>query len=266
MKALESTANVPLMLDFVSRSVIHRLNFPKREAGGTAESDLAKLSERARAGKVKRLATASLGDKSRPRLSPEDCDEVRQACALALVACGSFESATLSGKAWLACFRAARVAIGIDRRWKRTGGDDTVVLGSLIAPLGNPEEDARRRMHLARRARYMRACLFAHFQADKSRKRRSAYRGHVATLRAIMAGTLRHRGMSNAEISATGKRVSRMAEAVASGEALLSAEAEAVAKSRAPRPRYVPISALVPSRAMASRFRPRLADALGFNP
>lgn len=263
------SANVPLMLDFVSRSVIHRLNFPKREAGGTGDSDLAKLSPKARAGKLSRMASASRGEKSRPMLSPEDCAEVKQAVALALVASRAFETATLRPIAWLSCFRAARATLGMDRRWRRTGGDDSAILGSLLAPLGDPEADARRRMTLARRAAFLRSCLHAAFTADPSRKRRAAYRGHLATLRQVLTGTLRHRGMTEAEISATGMRVLRMKDYAQKGEALLSAQAEAEAATRqAPAAsKWQPLEAFTASRVkLPAKHRPRLAEALGFNP
>jgi hypothetical protein len=266
MKSPEFKANVPLMLDFVSRSVIHRLNFPKREAGGTATSDLAKLSPKARAGAESRLSKASLGNKSRPLLSPEDCAEVRAICAEALTATRAFELGKLSGLSWLACFKAARVTLGMNRRWQPMAGNAEAVLAEMIIPLANPEREASRRAHLARRAAFMRSCLLAVFQSDKSRKRRAFYRGKIKTLSAILQGTLRHRGMSHAEIDSTGKAVARLIQAVAEGEALLSAEAqaEALARSKRPASGYTPLDSL--SSRKLPKFRPGLHAALGFNP
>ena len=80
-----------------------------------------------------------------------------------------------------------------------------------------------------------------------------------------MSGTLRHRGMTQGEIDATGKRVSRMMDAVREGESILTREAEEQAAVNSRPRRYVPLESFTP-RALPAKQRPFLESILGFNP
>ena len=115
------------MLSRVSRAVIHRLNYPKRVA--------ARMSRH-----------ASLSAKIRPLLSQWDCEEVHQTCALILHSSGALSSDTSQLADWIACFRAARAVLRIDRGAHEDAtdvlspmsdlrSDHCVLCRALLAPL-----------------------------------------------------------------------------------------------------------------------------------
>src|SRR6266403_1252194 len=95
------------MLARVSRAVINRLNYPKREAKA--------MNRR-----------SALAAKLRPLLSHWDCEEVQQTCALQLHTTGAlYRDARFKLKLsdWIACFRACRAVLRIDRKAREDATD-----------------------------------------------------------------------------------------------------------------------------------------------
>jgi hypothetical protein len=172
----------------ISDSIIHRINFPKVLAG-----------------KVSRKA--SLEARSRPLLSKWDCEEVTQSVALALVATGAWERETMNFGDWKPCFRAARLAISVDRDSKRgqcatSNSLDAMSdeeLQYMAAKERKPYMQAKEAI-VARRIRYEVDCLRAFRDADPSRKRKANFKKQLRVLR-YLASIYKATGQGFSEIT-----------------------------------------------------------------
>lgn len=116
---------------------------------------------------------SALQAKLRPLLSQWDCEEVYQTCALQLHTTGALyrdERFKLKLSDWIACFRACRAVLRIDRK-AREDSTDTAKLHDVAQTVTETERFTARRTAIARRVRYMRACITEAHNCDKSRKR-----------------------------------------------------------------------------------------------
>lgn len=175
------------------------------------------------------------------KLSSHDREEIRGACAQAISQRGNWQTGKVD---WKAAFNFSRRAIGLTRdaenhrctvRLDATATDEngktrrisetipTPFPLSMLSPLPDLEADAIRRENLAAAIRRMRAACFASYAADLSRKRRASLKWQLATLRMISFQSLRYRGMTEAEISATGMRIKRFLDYAKRGFAIQSA-------------------------------------------
>lgn len=202
------------MLARVSRAVIHRLNYPKREA--------ARMSR-----------AASLRAKLRPLLSQWDCEEVHQTCALQLHASGALYRDKVQLSDWINCFRACRVLLRIDRRGHEDA-TDVATLDTMPQLVDSPDRFTARRSAIARKVRYQRACIAAAFTADKSRQRKHNRAKAARVLRFVASWATAH-GLAQADLlesemrDSTALRVAihRFRTYTATGEAILEREAAA---------------------------------------
>lgn len=115
----------------------------------------------------------ALTAKLRPLLSFHDCEDVRQTCALQLHTTGAlYRDARhkLKLSDWVACFRACRALLRIDRK-AREDATDIAKLHDVAQTVVETERFTARRIAIARRIAYLRACINAAYHADKSRKR-----------------------------------------------------------------------------------------------
>lgn len=141
---------------------------------------------------------------------------------------------TLGMERWKACFRAVRSALRVDRRVREDATDFSSVEGRLALPevtvrVEHPSDTEFRRAKLTRRVRYMHSLLHAALATDDSRKRRSAFRTNLSTLRslaAIWSGKLATRPLCDGDSEAALRVVRhRFLAYLEEGEAALTAAA-----------------------------------------
>jgi hypothetical protein len=117
---------------------------------------------------------SSLAATLRPLLSFHDCEEVQQTCALQLHTTGALyrdKRHKLQLSDWVACFRACRAVLRIDRK-AREDATDIAILQDIPQTVAEPDRFSARRSAIARRIRYQRDCIAAAYQSDTSRKRK----------------------------------------------------------------------------------------------
>jgi hypothetical protein len=224
------------MLARVSRAVIHRLNFPKRACAPRYVAANNSWSSMTRA--------AVMRAKLRPLLSFHDCEEVTQTCALVMHASGALYRDKMHLSDWMACFRASRVILRIDRAI-REDATDIATLDTRPIFIEEPERFSARRNVIARKVRYQRACIAAAFAADKSRQRNHNRRKALRFLR-FVASQASACGLGHAVITAqndlSGLRYARsnFSRSVSAGEASFQRVASRDVAARnthvAPRP------------------------------
>lgn len=226
-----------LQLERVSRAVIHRINFPKVLAG-----------------KMGRIA--SLRAKSRPLLSEHDQQEVAQTVSLVLCATGTVQRmaeplATAQGPRglvvsfadWKACFRAVRSkgCLRIETGHCKADATDIATLheaseadaiGCAVGRFFRVDRAQEiRRQVIARRVRYLRACINARFATDPSRQRKHNRAKALRFLRYLASQY--SAGMGEVEIldadtpEAAYMARNRFEKYVAAGEAALDASEDA---------------------------------------
>lgn len=209
----------------VAHTVIHRINYPKKLVVSKA------IPDKTAPGGIRYASMSrktSLAAKSRPLLSKQDCEEVRQTCALVLHLSGALYREKLTLDDWRACFRASRAAIRIDRD-AHEDATDIATLEKTPLLVTDPHTFTARRSAIARRVRYARACIAAATAADTSRKRVSNARNARRFLR-FLASQANVTGWGQGEISSGDTTASlRMAAMVfrryvANGEELLEKE------------------------------------------
>ncbi|MEA3207333.1 MAG: hypothetical protein QOE70_390 [Chthoniobacter sp.] len=239
--------------DRIGGVIVHRINFPKTLAG--------KASEPRKAAKVRNVTLAKEtpfadaltvratvhrkacpSDKVRPMLSETEVADAKQTTALALIATGALERMAHGGRMtlgdWKVAFRAVRGAdcLRIDRKAKNQS--EVVSISSLTpeaanfiaATQGFPTLPQARRDAIAREVRYLRACFFARFKADASRKRANSYRNANRFLRFTLSQYKATGAWGHAEVSNGNSPQSfRMAHDTwrkyrDAGEAILTAE------------------------------------------
>jgi hypothetical protein len=214
------------MLDMVSGVVCYRIENPK-----PMELPRHKPSKKA-------IATA----KCKKDLSLQDKQDIKSACALAISQLGSWENQIIP---WRDCFNYSRQAIGLtrdaenhrctirldgfssDENGKKTRIVETIESPfplSILSPIADLERDAMRRENLALKIRELRTACFAYSKSDLSRKKKSALKSHLATIREISRRTLRHRGMSENEIKAICMKIARFNEYVKLGKAVIASK------------------------------------------
>lgn len=142
---------------------------------------------------------AALRAKLRPLLSEPDCQEVRQTVAMVLTSNGAIYGDKLTLADWRACFYASRVLLRIDRKLR----EDTTELATLdriAVTVTEPAKFTARRNVIARRSRWLHACIWRAYQADKSRKRKANLTRSHRFLQCLIsqAGSA---GISNATIA-----------------------------------------------------------------
>jgi hypothetical protein len=208
------------LADKIGGVIAHRIDFPKVLAG-------------------KMTRHASLNAKSRPRLTREERDDVRQTVAFVLCATGALERGTLTFGDWKECFRAVRGAdcLRIDRQAKNRSEilrieSMTPEQVDVISAKENLRglSDARRKV-IARRMRYLRACFLAFSATDISRQKKHNRRKGVRVLR-FLASQFKTTGEGFSEIVDTEKDLSKRVsdcigffkERVKKGEEILTAE------------------------------------------
>jgi len=219
-----------LFIDSVAGAIIHRINFPKVKAGNVTRK-------------------ASLEAKVRPLLTPEEEADTRQTCALALISTGAFEAQRMTLATWKVAFRAVRGAdcLRIDRKAKNQS--EIVRIDTLspeaaeyaAATQGLPTLPLARRKVIAKRARYVRAQMFANFNADKSRKRKARFHAGHRFLRFLLSH-YKHTGawgigeVTSGNTSASLRMAhSRFKQYCEDGESLLTAESLAFVPARRER-------------------------------
>lgn len=233
---MKQTPNLELV-ERVARSVIHRINYPKRACGARKGKDGVWRS-------MSRLA--ALNAKSRPLLSEWDEEDVRQVCALVLHGSGALYSHASytdargeqrSGRAtlqdWRDCFTAARVLLRIERKFHEDAYD-LAKLGRepLSYALTSDAKHSPRRRVIARNVRYQRDLIRAAFTADNSRQRAHNRRKAMRFLR-YLTSNARVNGLGYAEVSTADNQRDVLAayrKYTARGEEILTAQSLANVK------------------------------------
>lgn len=176
---------------------------------------------------------SALRAKLRPFLSPEDCDEVHQTCALQLHTSGALYRDKVALSDWINCFRACRAILRIDRKL-REDATDISTLDTTPQTVCEPERFTARRSAIARKVRYHRACIAEAYACDKSRQRSHNRRKALRVLRFLASWATAH-GLAQADLldsemnDQTALRVAlhRFRTYAATGEAILEAQAQA---------------------------------------
>jgi hypothetical protein len=209
------------LADKIGEVIAHRIDFPKVLAG-------------------KMNRQSALRAKSRPLLTAEERDDVRQTVAFVLCATGALERSTLTFGDWKECFRAVRgpECLRIDRKAKNKSEIvriDTMTPEQVdvIAAKENLPGlcDARRKI-VARRLRHLRACCLAALAANPNRQSKHNRRKAIRVLR-FLASQYTAKGEGFSEIVDTARDVpKRVSDCMAKfkylvqvGEELLTAEA-----------------------------------------
>jgi hypothetical protein len=182
-------------LEKIANVVIFRINYPKVLAAKNCGKRVIKSTTQAHAGsggfeRTVSIFRAPAKDSLRPLLSFHDCEEARQTCALALIACGAMERGKMELSDWKIVFREVRGALNIDRNSKRGQADtaNPIDLMSkaeadfLTAQTRKPYHTARR-IAIARKIRYQRAQIFAAFGVDVRRTRKATFKKQLAVSR-----------------------------------------------------------------------------------
>lgn len=227
----------------IASVVIFRINYPKTLAAKTSAKRAIKSTTQAHLGsggfeRTVSIFRAPTKDSARPLLSFHDCEEARQSCALALIACGAMDRGLMTLADWKIVFREVRGSLNIDRNSKR-GQSDTanpIDLMSeaeadfLSAQTRKPYHKARR-IAIARKINYMRAQVFASFAADKTRTRKASLKKQLAVSR-FLASQFSTNAQGFAEIlesaeaeSALRVTILRFRKYIQAGETALTASA-----------------------------------------
>jgi len=148
------------LLNTVSATIIRRINFPRA---------LTRAQNK----------TSANNAKLRALLTQEEEAEIRQTCALVLIQADA-ENFPLPYSAWIACFRASRIAITscASRITKRfhdeiSQNERLDIQSADFSAYGPRDTNAEfeRRARIAKRANYLRSVMHAAFTVDPSRKK-----------------------------------------------------------------------------------------------
>ena len=207
------------LADKIGGVIAHRIDFPNVIAGRMNRH-------------------AALRAKSRPRLTREERDDVRQTVAFVLCATGALERGTLTFGDWKECFRAVRGpdCLRIDRTAKNKSEIvriDTMTpeqVDIISAKENLPTLCDARRKVIARRVAYLRACALAWCATDTSRQRKHNRRKVIRVLR-FLASQYKTTGEGFAEIVRTERDLPKRVfdciadfkDIIKKGEALLTA-------------------------------------------